>query len=89
MCYDLVCLTLSIFLQGRRVFGVPLRLNVQRHGRALPRAILQAMDYLRENGEASYLATASYHHLVTQAWTRLDCLGEQRLKQGLKESEKK
>ena len=51
----LVCFQFSH--EGRRVFGVPLRLNVQRHGRALPRAILQAMDYLQENGEPSYLTT--------------------------------
>ncbi|XP_015262796.1 PREDICTED: rho GTPase-activating protein 7-like [Gekko japonicus] len=35
--------------KDKNVFGVPLLLNVQRTGHPLPRSILQAMDYLRDN----------------------------------------
>ncbi|KAJ7316268.1 hypothetical protein JRQ81_002430 [Phrynocephalus forsythii] len=34
--------------KDKNVFGVPLLLNVQRTGQPLPRSILQAMDYLRD-----------------------------------------
>ncbi|XP_054833153.1 rho GTPase-activating protein 7-like isoform X2 [Eublepharis macularius] len=35
--------------KDKNIFGVPLLLNVQRTSHPLPRSILQAMDYLRDN----------------------------------------
>ncbi|XP_053145830.1 rho GTPase-activating protein 7-like isoform X2 [Hemicordylus capensis] len=35
--------------KDKNVFGVPLLLNVQRMSHPVPRSILQAMDYLRDN----------------------------------------
>ncbi|XP_042305810.1 rho GTPase-activating protein 7-like isoform X3 [Sceloporus undulatus] len=35
--------------KDKSVFGVPLLLNVQKTGHPLPRSIVQAMDYLRDN----------------------------------------
>ena len=37
-------------LTDKRVFGVPLSVNVRRYGQALPKNILYAMKYLRETG---------------------------------------
>lgn len=36
--------------KDKKVFGVPLLLNVSQTGCALPQAILDAMRYLRKNG---------------------------------------
>lgn len=38
----------SVF-KNKLVFGVPLKLNVQRHGQPLPQSIIQIMKYLRKN----------------------------------------
>lgn len=35
--------------KDKNVFGVPLLFSVQRTGYPLPRGIVQAMDYLRDN----------------------------------------
>ena len=35
--------------KNKHVFGVPLKLNFQRHGQPLPQPILQLMKYLRRN----------------------------------------
>ena len=35
---------------GKKVFGVPLMVNVQRHGHALPPLILQAMEHIKKTG---------------------------------------
>lgn len=39
----------SLF-KNKLVFGVPLKVNFQRHGQPLPQAIIQIMKYLRKNG---------------------------------------
>lgn len=38
----------SVF-NSKLVFGVPLKINFQRHGQPLPKAIIQIMKYLRKN----------------------------------------
>ena len=38
----------SVF-KNKNVFGVPLKLNFQRHGQPLPQAIIHIMKYLRKN----------------------------------------
>ena len=38
----------SLF-KNKNVFGVPLKLNFQRHGQPLPQAIIHIMKYLRKN----------------------------------------
>ena len=38
----------SVF-KNKNVFGVPLKLNFQRHGQPLPQAIIHIMKYLRLN----------------------------------------
>lgn len=38
----------SLF-KNKNVFGVPLKLNFQRHGQPLPQAIIHIMKYLRRN----------------------------------------
>ncbi len=35
--------------KNKLVFGVPLKLNFQRHGQPLPQSIIQIMKYLRKN----------------------------------------
>ena len=35
--------------KNKHVFGVPLKLNFQRHGQPLPQPIIQVMKYLRRN----------------------------------------
>ena len=35
--------------KNKQVFGVPLKLNFQRHGQPLPLAIIHIMKYLRKN----------------------------------------
>jgi hypothetical protein len=35
--------------KNKQVFGVPLKLNFQRHGQPLPQSIIQIMKYLRKN----------------------------------------
>lgn len=40
-----------VLYKDKKVFGVPLLLNVSQTGCALPQAILDAMRYLRKNGK--------------------------------------
>lgn len=39
----------STFAANKLVFGVPLKVNFQRHGQPLPKSIIQIMKYLRKN----------------------------------------
>lgn len=41
---------ISFIFLGKNVFGVPLSVNVQRTGYALPKPILCAISYLRRTG---------------------------------------
>lgn len=40
--------------KDKKVFGVPLLLNVSQTGCALPQAILDAMRHLRKNGKLKF-----------------------------------
>ena len=44
---------------GKKVFGVPLMVNVQRHGHSLPPLVLQAMEHLKKEGLGDTLAQFS------------------------------
>lgn len=43
--------------KDKKVFGVPLLLNVSQTGCALPQAILDAMRYMRKNGKLNRYLT--------------------------------
>jgi hypothetical protein len=38
-------------LKNKRVFGVPIKVNMERTGQAIPGAIYQIINYLRENSD--------------------------------------
>jgi len=40
-----------VLYKDKKVFGVPLSINVIQSGCAMPQAILDAMRYLKKNGE--------------------------------------
>lgn len=58
--------------KDKKVFGVPLLLNVSQSGCAVPQAILDAMRYLKKNGEYNYYIYKTWSlnpdvHLIYQA----------------------
>lgn len=44
---------LDSLYKNKQVFGVPLQLNFQRHGRPLPQSILLLMKYIRSNSSTT------------------------------------
>ena len=36
-------------IKNKNVFGVPFKINIQRHGMPLPQSIIEIMDYIRQN----------------------------------------
>jgi len=56
--------------KDKKVFGVPLLLNITKTGCALPKTILHAISYLRKNGRLIFLYTQfielSYQGLATK-----------------------
>ena len=53
---EMAAVTFSLPLfPGKKVFGVPLMVNIQRHGHSLPPLVLQAMEHLKKAGSCKSL----------------------------------
>ena len=46
----IILLSLSLSLSDKRMFGVPLSVNIRNTGQAVPPAILNAIQHLRDSG---------------------------------------
>lgn len=56
--------------KDKKVFGVPLLLNVSQTGCALPQAILDAMRHLRKNGKLKFAVhkIGIYNPMMSRTW---------------------